>query len=160
MSLLVVEGDRGATRIAEELRTLGYETLAAENIRTARESCDHSPIELVVCDDLDNAVQLASDFAYLPVVLATSDSSRETLLRSLHGGLADVWTLPLEEEETEALAQGVLTRWKNSASQAALRLEQYLDDLQRDQRAGRYIQLGMLPPNPMAIDRYRLRHRI
>jgi hypothetical protein len=25
-------------------------------------------------------------------------------------------------------------------------------DLERDQRAGRYIQMGMLPPNPMAIE--------
>ena len=39
-------------------------------------------------------------------------------------------------------------------------LAQQVSDLQRDQRAGRYIQLGMLPPSPMAIDHYRLRHRI
>ena len=39
-------------------------------------------------------------------------------------------------------------------------VQQHMKDLERDQRAGHYIQMGMLPPNPMAIDRYRLRHRI
>ncbi len=38
--------------------------------------------------------------------------------------------------------------------------EAQLRELQRDQRAGRYIQMGMLPPSPMAIDGYRLRHKI
>src|SRR5262249_39656676 len=38
--------------------------------------------------------------------------------------------------------------------------EAKLRELQRDQRAGRYIQMGMLPPTPMAVDDYRLRHRI
>jgi serine phosphatase RsbU (regulator of sigma subunit) len=33
-------------------------------------------------------------------------------------------------------------------------------ELELDQRAGRYIQLGMLPPNPMAIDGFRLQHHI
>src|SRR5262249_18191074 len=38
--------------------------------------------------------------------------------------------------------------------------EAKLRELQRDQRAGRYIQMGMPPPTPMAVDDYRLRHRI
>ncbi|MDP6375365.1 MAG: SpoIIE family protein phosphatase [Pseudomonadales bacterium] len=160
MSLLVVEGDCAATRIAEELRALGYETSAADNLKTARESCDHSPVELVVCDDLDCAIELAGDFAYLPIVLATPDVSRDILMRSVRAGLADLWALPVDANEIAERADSVLKRAKHAAGQAAARLEQYVNDLQRDQRAGRYIQLGMLPPNPMAIDRYRLRHRI
>ena len=37
---------------------------------------------------------------------------------------------------------------------------QHFKDLQRDQRAGRHVQMGMLPPSPMAVDEYRLRHQI
>ena len=36
----------------------------------------------------------------------------------------------------------------------------YLQQLQQDQRAGHQVQLGMLPPSPMAIGHYRLRHQI
>jgi len=47
-----------------------------------------------------------------------------------------------------------------SGVDAGRRAEEQLRELQRDQRAGHYIQMGMLPPSPMAIDRYRLRHKI
>ncbi|MEJ2130358.1 MAG: SpoIIE family protein phosphatase, partial [Gammaproteobacteria bacterium] len=39
-------------------------------------------------------------------------------------------------------------------------LTEHLRELQKDQRAGRHIQMGMLPPSPMAIEQYRLSHRI
>jgi serine phosphatase RsbU (regulator of sigma subunit) len=56
--------------------------------------------------------------------------------------------------------ESILQRFTAGESQSEARLKAHLVDLQRDQRAGRYIQMGMLPPNPMAIEQYRLRHRI
>ena len=39
-------------------------------------------------------------------------------------------------------------------------LSEHLKDLQKDQRAGRHVQMGMLPPTPMEIDGVRLSHTV
>ena len=47
-------------------------------------------------------------------------------------------------------------RAKAAGQELRARINQYESELKRDQRAGRYIQMGMLPPSPMMIDDYRL----
>jgi phosphoserine phosphatase RsbU/P len=64
-----------------------------------------------------------------------------------------------QDEMAERIAH-VHRRKLAASSEAEARLSGFLTDLERDQRAGRYIQMGMLPPNPMAIDSFRFQHRI
>jgi serine phosphatase RsbU (regulator of sigma subunit) len=162
MSLVVVDADEEASRSLEaQLKELDFETLATSDLNTAQELCQHSLPELLCCADLEWSQSLASAHRRLPVVYLSSQApSAERLLVALREGLADVWQLPASDDFLKARISVLLERARLAASQAEVRLNAYLEELQRDQRAGRYIQMGMLPPNPMAIEQYRLQHRI
>ena len=161
MSLLVVEtGPGGGLSLADQLSRLGYSSLSASNLKAAVRICAHAHPELIVCDQLDWSEKLASQYRYIPVALASKELSKEVLCKALRAGLADVWEFPGDAAEFGERVAAVLARSKAVTGQLEARLGQFVRDLQRDQRAGRYVQLGMLPPNPMAIDHYRLHHRI
>lgn len=161
MSLLVVEtGPEAAPSLADQFNELGYPLLSASNLSAAVRICDHTHPELIICDRLEWSEELASQFRYIPVALASSELSADLLFKALQAGLADVWQLPGEAADFAERVAIVLGRAKAVAGQLETRLDHFVRDLKRDQRAGRHVQLGMLPPNPMAIDRYRLRHRI
>jgi serine phosphatase RsbU (regulator of sigma subunit) len=161
MSLVVVDPDGEASNLCRQLDQLGFEPVSAADLKLAQSMCDHSAPDMLVCSEMDWAKQLAQQHRRIPVVLALQDApDAETLTHALRLGLADVWTLPMADTLLQARVDDILARSKAAASQAERRLSQYVADLQRDQRAGRYIQMGMLPPNPMAIDRYRIQHRI
>ena len=162
MSLVVVEPDEEAAGpLYQQLERLGFEPVAAADLKLAQSMCDHAAPEMVVCSALESAEQLAQQHRRIPVVLARYDAPDAGMLtQALRSGLADVWTLPMADDLIRERVADILERAESAASQAERRLSQYVADLQRDQRAGRYIQMGMLPPNPMAIDRYRIQHRI
>jgi sigma-B regulation protein RsbU (phosphoserine phosphatase) len=162
MGLVVVDPDEQASdTLCQQLAHLDLEPLPAPNPGAAQEICDHALPDLLVCTRMDWASSLAESNRRLPVVFAThEDPPAQTLLQALRDGLVDVWKLPLAEEFTRERVAAILTKSRAAQSQAEARLNEHVQELQRDQRAGRYIQLGMLPPNPMAIDHYRLQHRI
>ncbi len=162
MGLVVVDPDEQASdTLCQQLAQLNLDSLPAVNVKIAQELCDHALPELMICSRMDWAQNLARANRRLPVVLATKEElDREALLEALRGGLADVWQLPVEDEFARSRIADILEASRKGASQAESRLHEHVEELQRDQRAGRYIQMGMLPPNPMGIDRYRLQHRI
>lgn len=162
MSLVVADPDKTALApFLDQLKQLGLDPLPATDLNLALEMCEHAPPKLVVSGSMEWAVELAAIHRRVPVVLAAhQDPDSEILLQALRSGLADVWTLPMEDKVLQGRIEDIVRRHAAAASQAEKRLGQYVADLQRDQRAGQYIQMGMLPPNPMAIDRYRFQHRI
>ncbi|MGE0624897.1 MAG: PP2C family protein-serine/threonine phosphatase [Pseudomonadales bacterium] len=162
MGLVVVDPDEEESdTLCRQLAHLNLEPVAALNPRVAQEICDHTLPELMICTRMDWALKLAESNRRVPVVLAVDDEPDEnTLLTALRSGLADVWQLPVENDFAGDRIGAILSRSRQSESQAEARLAEHVKELQRDQRAGRYIQMGMLPPNPMGIDRYRLQHRI
>ena len=159
MSLLVIESDlEAAPSIVDRLSEFGYESLSAPDVKSALRMCEHTQPELIVCDRLEWAEVLATAYRYIPVALMSRELPRETLLEALHAGLVDAWET-CSDGLGESVAR-VLDRVKAVSGQLKARLDHFGRELERDQRAGRFIQLGMLPPNPMAIGRYRLQHRI
>lgn len=159
MSLLVVESDlEAAPSIADQLNEIGYDFLSAPDVKSALRMCEHTQPELVVCDRLEWAEVLAATYRYIPVALMSRELSREALLEALHAGLVDAWET-CSDGLGERVAE-VLERVKAVSGQLKMRLDHFGRELERDQRAGRFIQLGMLPPNPKTIDRYRLQHKI
>ena len=162
MSLVVVDPDEEAiVPLCMQLEKLGFEPVSAADLKLAQSMCDHAAPDMVLFSGMDWAAQLAKQHRRIPVVLACRGAPDADLLtEALRCGLADVWTLPMSDELVRDRADDILARAELAASQAERKLSQYVADLQRDQRAGRYIQMGMLPPNPMAIERYRLQHRI
>lgn len=162
MGLVVVDPDEDASdTLCEQLAHLDLDPMPAVNAKIAQELCDHALPELMICARMDWAQDLASANRRLPVVLTTTDEfDQDVLLDALRGGLADVWQLPIEDDFVQQRIEDILEQSREGATQAEARLHEHVEELQRDQRAGRYIQMGMLPPNPMGIDRYRLQHRI
>ncbi len=162
MSLVVADPDEEALApFVEQLRQLGLDPLPASELKLASEMCEHAAPDVVVSGRLEWAVELAAIHSRVPVVLAGNrEFDRDEILKALRAGLADVWALPVDGAFIRDRIQTIVRRREASATQAEQQLSQYVADLQRDQRAGRYIQMGMLPPNPMAIDRYRFQHRI
>ncbi len=162
MGLVVVDPDEKASdTLCQQLAHLNLDSLPAVSEKVAQELCDHTLPELMICSRMDWAQNLARENRRLPVVLATPEKlDRASLLDALRGGLADVWQLPVGDDFAKARIEEILEQSRQGAAQAEARLHEHVEELQRDQRAGRYIQMGMLPPNPMGIDRYRLQHRI
>ena len=162
MSLVVVDSDEEASAyFREQLRQLGFDPVPATNLKLALEMCGNTPPELVITTQVDWAKKLTVELRRLPVVLANDqEQDSDSLLAILRAGIVDVWQLPASKEFLKERIDSILSRIHSTATHAENQLRQHVADLQRDQRAGRYIQMGMLPPNPMAIDRYRFHHRI
>lgn len=162
MSLVVVDSDEAAAAALQaQLEGLTFDVLTAADLKTAQDICEHSLVELVCCSDAEWARALTGSHRRLPVVLLTSEpADAALLLHSLRSGFADVWQKPLTDEFLDARIKALLERARSKQTEAEARLNEHVVELQRDQRAGRYIQMGMLPPNPMAIEQYRLHHRI
>ena len=162
MGLVVVDPDEvAAESLCRQLAHLNLEPMPALNPKLAQEICDHALPELMICSRMDWATSLAEANRRLPVVLsATREPDSDVLLKALRAGLCDVWKLPVKDDFVEDRIVQILRQFRAGESQAETRLNEHVQELQRDQRAGRYIQMGMLPPNPMAIEQYRLQHRI
>ena len=160
MSLLVVDGDDQSLTLADLFISSDYEVVTATNLSLARDICQYSHPDLIVCRSSDHARTLTNEFGHIPVVLVTRELSVDVLHDALQSGFADVWPEAVDPSSLDDLAGSVIARTRARASTTASRLAQHVAELQRDQRAGRYIQMGMLPPNPMAIERIRLHHRI
>jgi serine phosphatase RsbU (regulator of sigma subunit) len=162
MSLVVVDSDEAAAAaLKTQLEHLAYDVLTTSDLKPALELCEATLPELVCCSDLSWAAEIAEAYQRAPVVLLSSAAADVgVLLNSLRSGLADVWHKPLSADFLAERIESLLQRSQARRSDAEARLSEHMLELQRDQRAGRYIQMGMLPPNPMAIEQYRLSHRI
>lgn len=162
MTLVLASAENGsAARLLNQLQQLGFSVLPATDIQVVMNLCEHALPDAVIVDDMDQAHAIADAHPRVPVILAGETALQgELLLDALRTGVSDVWHLPMTDETLTARLESVRARQQAGASDAERRLSRVVSELERDQRAGRYIQLGMLPPNPMAIDGFRLQHHI
>lgn len=167
MSIVVMDDDEpSGASLVQRLSELGYAATRGRGTQLSGLS-GTDPIELFVCgfhgrDALAKLVQpFATRLDRLPAVLACAETPcAEDLAAAMALGFTDV--LPWPAADDDALVAVLERNIRRSRARRANdpNLFRELGELERDQRAGRYIQMGMLPPNPMALDHYRLRHRI
>jgi sigma-B regulation protein RsbU (phosphoserine phosphatase) len=103
-------------------------------------------------------------------VSVAAEPDTADVLRALRAGATDYVSLAhgdaaqlaaaLERTFAEARRRGNSRAAREALLVANRRLTDHVRELELDQRAGRRVQLGMLPPSPMAIDDVRLAHRI
>ena len=173
MTILVVGPDDQSARLARTLSQHGFAAVGVSSAAEARPQSDTESPELVLCvldteddgDPLSAARTLLADRPWWPVVLVTAhDASAEILAAAMQLGVRDLIVLGHDEDGLAARVAASIERIRDAAprdGEATQHLgEAQLQQLDRDQRAGRHIQMGMLPPSPMAIDRYRLRHKL
>ncbi len=176
--LLLID-DLGSERegLASRLRERGFvvdETASGENALALAES--HIP-DLILCelhmvdaDGLSMLERLTGDLPDVPLIVITEGSDMSDVMKALRLGAADYLWKPVVDLDVlihaveSALERTRLrqenSRFKQELEAANKQLQEYLEELQQDQRAGREVQLGMLPPTPMAIDGFRLQHHI
>ncbi len=133
-----------------------------------------APLSLAVCPYLPDASDplqvlrsIHEQRPALPVVVVSESLPSSTdLVAAMRLGAVDVLQLDAGMSDVARQVEANVARLAGNVngerpvSLDKLATDAQLRELQRDQRAGRYIQMGMLPPSPMAIDGYRLRHKI
>jgi serine phosphatase RsbU (regulator of sigma subunit) len=170
MALLVVDPDvSSAQALGEQLSDQGFNVVCARPGPEAAQLAATGP-ELMLCaadggeGALQTAAMLRRDIPETPLVLVSRNGvDKDLVIDALRLGVVDVVELTNGQEATlAATLRATIARTARArmGADAGRRAEEQLRELQRDQRAGHYIQMGMLPPSPMAIDRYRLRHKI
>ncbi|MEE4362270.1 MAG: response regulator, partial [Pseudomonadales bacterium] len=178
LSLLVVDDvDVDRTWLADALRQRGFEVFEAAETEAGLARLQADPVDLVLCElGMADAggrsllERIATELPQLPVVVVTRATDSADVVQALRLGAADYLFKPVADPEMvshaveSALERSRLRRDKAQIEaqleKANQKLREYIDELQRDQRAGRQVQLGMLPPSPMAIEGFRLQHRI
>jgi len=150
--------DESASSLILRLSSLGFDAIHARRGSRAFAKVLEAA-DLILCpsvEDVGASVQ-ATGRPPAPVVLVAGGlPDAQGLLGAMRQGVIDVVTDPIDDGEFGERIETDLAR----ARPTDLRIAGQLDNLQRDQRAGQYIQLRMLPPSPMAIDRYLLAHRV
>ena len=163
MSIVVMDDDeQTAASLVQRLNQLGYDATRGRVPQLAA----LDTIELFVCGfhgaaALEALVRpFASRLDRIPAILACVRApTAEDLAVAMALGCTDVVSWPTRNDALAAVIERNVRRSRVRRANDP-RLFHELGELERDQRAGRYIQMGMLPPNPMALDHFRLRHTI
>lgn len=162
MSLVVVVADADvATGLFQHFHSLGYETVHAASPQLAADLCRRQQATLVITTTAAAAEFVAAAQPRIPTVLLSNEAlSKTEVLTLMRAGVADLWE---GEPNLQLITQRVsLLRHRSESQvvQAERELSEHLADLERDQRAGRFVQMGMLPPSPMRIDQFSFVHKV
>jgi serine phosphatase RsbU (regulator of sigma subunit) len=171
MTIMVVSPDGSPAGLSQILTHRGFSVTHSPTAAQAFERLDREAPELVVCtsersaniEALAEARVFLAERPTLPIVLIVNGVTKEFVVDALRVGVLDVIDLATERERVAPLIAACLARAERLAGGRArvpAAADGDLQQLDRDQRAGRHVQMGMLPPSPMAIDRYRLRHKV
>ncbi len=161
MSLLVLDPDIAvAQSLAQQLTDLGFDTLVSTETGSASALCAQGHIELLVCCNDSQLQQVTVPAGVACVMASLQPLCVENMLAYLEAGAQDIWQLPLSPEQLAHKARHNIDRMQHWLNEISRELRDVRVELERDQRAGQYIQMGMLPPNPMGIGHYRLQHRV
>lgn len=166
-TLLLLEADPGVARqLQEHLVATGYHVVTAASLTQWRESSPRLAPDLVIadCAPCEVAALLAALGAVRPtppVIVHTPVTTMDDLLAFLRSGAADVVPRPLVD--IAFLDQAVNRqiervrlyrenqRYRQELEVANKELRAGLEELQADQRAGRQVQMKMLPEHGLRI---------
>lgn len=162
MNLLVLDtdADRLGRHAADRLSALGYNTHLTDDANVAVEMAAQGSVRLILCCQVESLSDLHELKPGVDVFLVSQgELPHETLVRAMQRGAVDCWRVDAEDDIGPRIEQALA---QSDRTLRALNLEvsEMRSELERDQRAGQYIQMGMLPPNPMAIGHFRLQHRV
>ncbi len=176
--LLLID-DLGGERddLEAQLLERGFAVDTAASGEAALRLADADIPDLILCElhmvdaqGLSMLERCTRDLPDVPLIVITEGSDISDVMQALRLGASDYLWKPVGDIEVlihaveQALERSRLrqenSRFKQELEAANQQLKEYVEALQQDQRAGREVQLGMLPPTPMAIDGFRLQHQI
>lgn len=160
MSLLVVHSERAPNPLFEVLSSLTQCSPVA-NASAARSALRSGRNDVIVVSTQRDAAELLTADPLLDVVLVSDSVNQpDAVLTALRTGVLDVWAAGADAASIQEQFTALGARCRQRQLALNHRMQRQDSEIQRDQRAGRLIQLGMLPPNPMMIGDYVLRHRV
>ncbi len=156
MGYLVIHSDQFPSPLQSILTSVDVRWV--DSAHAARKAWSAARGDLIVAACLSDVDQLLNSDPLIDVVLALpAEPTAADIMSALRAGACDVWS-PVDLDSPVSTALQSRLELRRQALRE--RVSRYEKEMQRDQRAGRYIQLGMLPPNPMMIGDYALRHRV
>ena len=159
--MVLDSGEIGAGDLSLQLQNLGFDSVTTQDLKVATDLCNQGGVELLVCAGLDVFRSLSAVREDVAVVVATPGAlDAGQMLECMRGGCRDVWRIPIAEDELDDRVHELLLDRQRLVASLNNELSDVRAEIERDQRAGQYIQMGMLPPNPMVIGHYRLQHRV
>ena len=162
MSLLVLDPEEAAAAtIRSTLEGLGFDVLNAARSDAVAELCHGGAVQILFFTDLSFLSQVALIPVGVGVVYIADEAlTVATVLECMRHGAHDCWESNIAPDAARQRVEALLAQMQQLTARANSELMQMRDELERDQRAGQYIQLGMLPPNPMGIGHFHLQHRV
>lgn len=161
MSLLVLDPDvEVAKHVASQLSDLGFNTTPIDAPARLAELCQKSAARAVVVCSVSGACAINTAITAPVILVLTEPPSVQNILDALPCGVNDIWTLPAEQAQLSERLNQVTTSFERHIAAINQQVASLQSEIERDQRAGQYIQMGMLPPNPMGIGHFRLQHRV
>ncbi|WOJ94453.1 SpoIIE family protein phosphatase [Congregibacter variabilis] len=178
-NVLVIDDDpnRGSS-LAELVSTAGFTTSVASSLDSfTAELGESSNWDVVLCDVQATPDAWAEEGASLrelniqvPVMMFSNESRSTSMMRALRLGANDFFATPVEDPDAllasmercvrlRAMSRE-LRRSRQALESANRELKNTVRVLERDQQAGRQVQMRMLPSSPMVVSDYMFSHTI
>ena len=177
-SILVIDDDdvvRGS--IAAYLQGSGFKTLEAGNGQHGLQIFRANAPDLILCDlrmpvmdGLTMLTQVRQEASDIPFIVVSGAGVMTDVVEALHLGASDFLVKPIVDLEVleyainRALEKAQLLmenkRYRASLEEAINSLKSSLTLLQEDQKAGRQVQMNMLPKKPLEYQGFKVDHNI
>ncbi|WP_439107483.1 PP2C family protein-serine/threonine phosphatase [Congregibacter sp.] len=177
--VLVIDDDlnRGST-LAELASTAGFTTSVANSLDSFSAALgEASDWDVVLCDVKATPEAWAEEGASLrelniqvPVMMFSNESRSASMMRALRLGANDFFATPLEDPEALLASMERCVRLRSMSRElrrsrqdleaANRELKNTVRVLEKDQQAGRQVQMRMLPSSPMLVSDYMFSHTI
>ena len=177
-SILVIDDDdvvRGS--IAAYLQGSGFKTLEAGNGQQGLQIFRTNAPDLILCDlrmpvmdGLTMLTQVRQEASDIPFIVVSGAGVMTDVVEALHLGASDFLVKPIVDLEVleyainRALEKAQLLmenkRYRASLDEAINSLKSSLTLLQEDQKAGRQVQMNMLPKKPLEYQGFKVDHNI
>lgn len=174
--LLVIDADsRSSGWLVEHFAAQGFEVTAAATPESCAEMPANQRPDVIIGDLMPEGVAWLTDFLEPfeprpPVVVLTNPISTDHILETLRAGAADVVSkvaldiIALDEALARQLERVRLfkqsKRYRQDLERTVSEFKYNLDELRADQRAGRQVQMKMLPEKGLRFGKISIDHCI
>ena len=158
MAIAVMGDDEFTSSLILRLSSLGFDAIPARRGQRAFARVLEGA-DVVVCASLADAKDGVAAVGRVPgpfVWMRPALPDADTMLQAMRAGMVDVVDAEIADDELGARVRDARER----ARPSDIRIAGQLASLERDQRAGRYIQQRILPRSPLTIGHYRLAHQV
>ncbi len=156
-----IEGSNAAQAVAAALHAVAeIKLVVSSDASVVLDLGRQARVEAVICTRFKDLEGLTNLHPSVALVLAHPAPDPDWVMQGYDLDVDAVWVLPLTGEQLKFKLIALVTRVQERVRQLNAEVHQARVELERDQRAGQHIQLGMLPPNPMGISQYKLQHKI